>query len=44
MDERTNSLADIAAALGYSQYPHFYRAFQRWTGESPSAYMKRLAS
>jgi len=44
MGERTNSLADIAATLGYSQYPHFYRAFQRWTGESPSAYMKRLDS
>jgi AraC-like DNA-binding protein len=43
MSERTHSLADIAAILGYSQYPHFYRAFQRWTGESPSAYMKRLA-
>lgn len=35
MDEPANSLADIAAILGYSQYRHFYRAFQRWTGESP---------
>jgi len=37
MGERSNSLADIAATLGYSEYPHFYRAFQRWTGEPPSA-------
>ncbi len=44
MDEPTNSLADIAAALGYSQYPHFYRAFERWTGQSPREYRKTLAS
>ena len=43
MDEPTYSLADIAGMLGYSQYPHFYRAFQRWTGESPGEYRQRLA-
>jgi len=42
MDEPTHSLADIAAMLGYSQYPHFYRAFRRWTGESPGEYRERL--
>jgi AraC-like DNA-binding protein len=39
-----NSLADIAAALNYTQYAHFYRAFRRWTGESPSVYRQNLES
>lgn len=43
MEEPSNSLADIAYHLGYSQYPHFYRAFKRWTGESPDTYRKGLA-
>ena len=42
MDDPAYSLADIASILGYSQYPHFCRAFQRWTRETPSAYRKRL--
>jgi AraC-like DNA-binding protein len=41
MDEPANSLADIAEVLGYAQYPHFNRAFRRWTGESPRAYREK---
>jgi len=44
MEDPANSLADIAAGLGYSQYPHFNRAFRRWTGESPASYRQKLAT
>jgi AraC-like DNA-binding protein len=44
MEDPSNSLADIAAGLGYSQYPHFLRAFRRWTGEAPGKYRQRLAT
>jgi AraC-like DNA-binding protein len=43
MEEPTCSLADIADTLGYTQYAHFYRAFQRWTGESPRKYREKFA-
>jgi AraC-like DNA-binding protein len=39
----TYSLEDIANTLGYTQYPHFYRAFRRRTGESPRKYREQLA-
>jgi len=35
-------IADIAADLGYSEPSAFFRAFHSWTGESPSAYRKRV--
>jgi AraC-like DNA-binding protein len=35
------SIADIAAELGYSEPSAFFRAFQAWTGEAPSAHRKR---
>jgi len=38
------SIADIAAALGYSEPSAFFRAFQGWTGEAPSAHRKRHAA
>jgi AraC-like DNA-binding protein len=43
MDDPTCSLEDIANILGYTQYPHFYRAFRRWTRESPRKYREKLA-
>jgi AraC-like DNA-binding protein len=43
--ERTRqSVADIAAELGYSEPSAFFRAFQGWTGEAPSAHRRRRAS
>jgi AraC-like DNA-binding protein len=31
-------IGEIAQALGYSDHAHFTRAFQRWTGQTPSAF------
>ena len=33
---------DIAQRLGYLDPANFARAFRRWSGESPSAYMRRM--
>jgi AraC-like DNA-binding protein len=35
------TIAEIARELGFSDAAGFVRAFQRWTGEPPSAYRKR---
>jgi AraC-like DNA-binding protein len=34
-------VADLAMALGFSEPPHFTRAFRRWTGVTPSAHRAR---
>ena len=40
--ERTEtSLAQIASDLGYADPANFTRAFQRWTGQKPSAFRRR---
>ncbi len=41
LDNRTLSVADIAARLGYSELPNFTRAFRKWTGMTPIAYRDR---
>lgn len=37
------SVAQIATDLGYSEPSAFYRAFQGWTGEAPSAWRRRVS-
>lgn len=42
--EKTNQpIAQIAADLGYAEPSAFFRAFQHWTGVSPTHYRKRLS-
>ena len=36
-----NSVAEVAAALGYSEPSAFFRAFVGWTGMAPTEYRKR---
>jgi AraC-like DNA-binding protein len=42
LEKSRESVASIAAALGYSEPSAFFRAFQGWTGEAPSAYRRRV--
>jgi AraC-like DNA-binding protein len=37
------SVAQLASELGYSEPSAFFRAFQGWTGEAPTAHRKRHA-
>jgi AraC-like DNA-binding protein len=39
-----SSVARVAAELGYSEPSAFFRAFQGWTGEAPSAWRRRTLS
>ena|SRR5688572_5640999 len=41
LEKTRDGIADIAAALGYSEPSAFFRAFVAWTGLSPSAWRKR---
>jgi AraC-like DNA-binding protein len=41
LDNRTLSISEIAAKLGYSELPNFTRAFRKWTGKTPLAYRER---
>ena len=36
------NVAHVAAELGYSEPSAFFRAFQGWTGEAPSAWRRRI--
>lgn len=44
LGKSSDSVARIAADLGYSEPSAFFRAFQGWTGEAPSAWRRRFAS
>jgi AraC-like DNA-binding protein len=37
------SLVQIAHALGYNEQSSFARAFKRWTGKTPSAWLKAIS-
>jgi AraC-like DNA-binding protein len=41
LDNRTLSIGEIAAKLGYTELPNFTRAFRKWTGQTPLAYRER---
>jgi AraC-like DNA-binding protein len=41
LEESKLAIDDVARALGYADTTGFIRAFQRWTGEAPSAFRKR---
>lgn len=43
LEKTRQSVAGIAADLGYSEPSAFFRAFQGWTGEAPSAHRRRKA-
>jgi AraC-like DNA-binding protein len=38
LTETARSIKQIAAEVGFTSTAAFFRAFKRWTGESPSAY------
>jgi len=38
------SIDDIALSMGFSEASSFHRAFKNWTGQTPSAYRKKLFS
>lgn len=42
LQEKALSVAEVAAELGYSEPSAFYRAFQKWVGQSPGDYRKGL--
>ena len=43
LEKGSDSVAAIAASLGYSEPSAFFRAFTAWTGEAPSVHRRRMA-
>jgi AraC-like DNA-binding protein len=44
LQDRKNTLTEVAYLLGYSEVSAFNRAFKRWTGSAPSDYRRKLSS
>jgi AraC-like DNA-binding protein len=42
LSERKRNIAEVSIAVGFASPSAFTRAFQKWTGESPSAYRRRV--
>ncbi len=40
LSDPDRKIRDVALLLGYSDAAHFTRAFQRWTGLTPSAFRR----
>jgi AraC-like DNA-binding protein len=41
LDDPGKKIGDVARTLGYSDGAHFTRAFQRWTGLTPTDFRRR---
>jgi AraC-like DNA-binding protein len=41
---RTSILDEVALLLGFSESSTFYRAFKRWTGQTPVEYRRKQIS
>jgi AraC-like DNA-binding protein len=41
---RTMALSEVAFLLGFSEVSAFHRAFRRWTGMTPTAYLRSMPS
>ena len=41
LNERAKTVSQIAWSLGFNEVSSFTRAFKRWTGKSPTAYLKQ---
>jgi AraC-like DNA-binding protein len=41
LDDPGKKIGDVARTLGYSDAAHFTRAFQRWTGLTPTDFRRR---
>jgi len=44
LQDRNNTLTEVAYLLGYAEVSAFNRAFKRWTRTTPSEYRRGLAS
>jgi len=44
LQDRKNTLTEVAYLLGYSEVSAFNRAFKRWTGSTPSDYRRKPTS
>jgi AraC-like DNA-binding protein len=43
LQDRKNTLTEVAYLLGYSEVSAFNRAFRRWTGSTPTDYRRKLS-
>jgi AraC-like DNA-binding protein len=44
LEDHKLSMAEIAFLLGYAEPSAFFRAFRRWTGDTPRAFRERLSA
>lgn len=44
LTDQALAIYEIAFLLGYSDTSSFYRAFKRWTGDSPEQYRQKLSA
>jgi AraC-like DNA-binding protein len=44
LQDRSQSIADVAFFLQYSEPTAFHRSFRRWTGQTPQAYRSTVGT